>query len=116
MLQMLEVHVEAEEWGRESAQAREAHSREAEAAGQEARMVVKGMRAMEYACMDVAAQVAAQVAVHIPARTHRVPYNYGRWLQMVLQQHTGKFRGVLNGIDSMVHLLSCGVERDCPLP
>ncbi|CAI5500877.1 unnamed protein product, partial [Closterium sp. Naga37s-1] len=53
----------AEEWGRESARVREAHSREAEAAGQaaeeEARMVVEGMRAMERARMDVAAQVAA---------------------------------------------------------
>ncbi|CAI7753256.1 unnamed protein product [Closterium sp. NIES-53] len=53
----------AEEWGRDSARVREAHSREAEAAGQaaeeEARMVVEGMRAMERARMDVAAQVAA---------------------------------------------------------
>ncbi|CAI5500876.1 unnamed protein product [Closterium sp. Naga37s-1] len=50
----------AEEWGRESARVREAHSREAEAAGQaseeEARMVVEGMHAMERARMDVAAQ------------------------------------------------------------
>ncbi|CAI5933235.1 unnamed protein product [Closterium sp. NIES-64] len=47
----------------ELARVREVHSREAEAAGQaaeeEAWMVVEGMRAMERACMDVAAQVAA---------------------------------------------------------
>ncbi|GJP68970.1 hypothetical protein CLOP_g25604 [Closterium sp. NIES-67] len=61
--QLAEAESAAEEWERERARVREAHLREAEAVGreteEEARMVVEGMRAMERARMDVAAQVAA---------------------------------------------------------
>ncbi|CAI5478716.1 unnamed protein product [Closterium sp. Yama58-4] len=98
----------AEEWEREWARLREAHSREAEAAGQaaeeEARMVVEGMRAMERARMDVAAQVAALKGVveereRSLAEERRQREELGEQ-QGALEREVERVQARLNGADS----------------